>query len=96
MQRSLQEISRVLQRPLIEILDRDLAGTSCQKVSYINLAKRAFLESLYRDLIKRSWQEISCRDFAQRSCQETFYRDLYRDLAIAKRSLTEILPTELL
>ena len=44
-------------------------------------APRAFLEILYRDLIKRSCQEIS-------------YRDLYGDLA--KRSLTEILPTELL
>ena len=47
-----------------------------------------------RELVQRHGIEICRRDLAQRSCQETLCRDLYRDLA--KRSLTQILLTELL
>ena len=42
-------------------------------------------------------EEVSSRELAQRSCVESSFRDLVilcRDLA--KRSLTEILPKELL
>ena len=85
-----QCVRDLVPRHCIEIL----LQRSCQEVSCINLAKRAFIESWYRDLTKRSCQEISYRDLVQ----EVLPRDLLQRFVqrSCMRSLTGILPTELL
>ena len=47
-----------------------------------------------RHLTQKSCQKTSSRELVKKSCQETSYGDLLGDLA--RRPLTEILPTELL
>ena len=89
---------------------RDLAQRSCQETSYRDLvhttceenrdlAQRSFIGSLNGDLTLRSLAKRSLIEIlSRRSCPDTSHRDLRRDLYrdLALRSLTEILPTELL
>ena len=92
-----------------DFLKRSCQETSCKKLVRRHcieicwdLARRARIGSLCRGLWNRSWQENSYREFVQRACQQTSYRDLVQRHSIeicwdlAKRSLTEILPRELL
>ena len=91
-----------VERPCAEISDRDLLHRSFQEISRKDLVQRSVLETLYieisyRDLaqgyptamLPKAFLESLCREI-QRPCIEISCTDL------ATRSLTEILPRDLL
>ena len=73
----------------LDVSDRSRCGAVLICIVKEILRRDLDKEVFCRELTQRSWQDVSCRDLVQRHCIEICWN-------LAKRSLTEILPTELL